>query len=190
MTILDSRQPIAPAPSGSGEGLKVVFLGGKQAGCVGLLATIAAGCCVQALVHYDDLVDGLGVALHLPRFASIAADGLRETLTASDLLISVHGREVVSSDLLSLPRLGGINVHPCLYAYKGADPVGRLLADRNPRASVGVHRMTQELDRGSVLVEEFVDVSEAKTVTDVYNRLYPHYAIALLKAISLVRRPE
>jgi methionyl-tRNA formyltransferase len=166
-----------------------VFMAGKQAGCVGVLAAIAAGCRARSLVYYDDTVHDLGVALQLPLSESIAAPRPREALAASDLLISVHGREFVSDELLALPRFGGINVHPCLYAYKGANPVGRLLADGNPRASVGVHRMTHEVDGGEVLVEEFVDVSRQTTVTGVYNCLYPYYAIALVKAIALIGQP-
>jgi methionyl-tRNA formyltransferase len=164
--------------------LDAVFLGGKQAGCVGLLASIAAGCDVRGVVGYDELVRELASALELRQFDSIGDDGTRGLLRESDLLISVHGRELVPDDLLRLPRLGGINVHPCLYAYKGANPVGRLLADGNPKASVGVHRMTSELDGGEVLVEEFVDVSEASSVDAVYNRLYPHYATALVRALT------
>jgi methionyl-tRNA formyltransferase len=166
--------------------LTAVFLGGKQAGCVGLIAAVAAGCRVRSLVFYDELVQQLGLALELPIFESIRADEVRDALAASDVLISVHGREIVSSDLLALPRLGGINVHPCLYAYKGANPVSRLLADGNRRASVGVHRMTQEVDWGEVLVEEFVDLSDATHEVDVYNQLYPYYAIALIKAIERI----
>jgi methionyl-tRNA formyltransferase len=164
--------------------LDAVFLGGKQAGCVGLLAAIAAGCNVRGVIGYDEHVRELASGLELRVFGAIGDEGIAGLLQESDLLISVHGRELVPDELLRIPRLGGINVHPCLYAYKGADPVGRLLADGNPKASVGVHRMTSEVDSGEVLVEEFVDVAEATTVDAVYNRLYPHYATALVRAIA------
>ena len=170
----------------SSRAFRAVFLGGKQAGCVGLLAALAAGCRVTSLVYYDELVEQLGLVLEIPLFKSIAANEVRGALAASDVLISVHGREIVSNELLKLPRFGGINVHPCLYAYKGANPVGRLVADGNPRASVGVHRMTEDVDQGEVLVEEFVDVSDATNVMDVYNRLYPYYAVALIRAITKI----
>jgi methionyl-tRNA formyltransferase len=167
--------------------LDTVFVGGRQAGCVGLLAASAAGCNALAVVAYDDLVGEVAATLGILLLESIRGEDARDVLQRSDLLISVHGRELVPDELLRLPRLGGINVHPCLYAYKGANPVGRLLADGNPKASVGVHRMTSELDRGDVLVEEFVDVSEEISIEGVYNRLYPHYATALVRAIATLR---
>jgi methionyl-tRNA formyltransferase len=161
-------------------------MGARQAGCIGLLAALGRGIEIHAVVRHDDYVGELAGSLELQTFASILDSDLEMTLAGSDLLISVHGREVVPPEVLSLPRRGGINVHPCLYAYKGANPVGRLLEDGNPRASVGVHKMTERVDEGELLVEEFVDVGGETTIEGVYNRLYPYYAIALVKAIDVL----
>ena len=163
---------------------KVVFMGGAQAGCIGLLTLLAGGCKVSGIVAYDDTVGQLATALRLRTFSSIKQPELEPLLSVSDVLVSVHGREIVPGRLLALPRFGGINVHPCLYAYKGADPVGRLLQDGNTKASVGVHRMTERVDEGEVLVEEFADVTGKYSVDEVYNALYPSYALALLKALG------
>lgn len=164
--------------------LKVSFLGSKQAGCIGLLTLAAAGCRIQGVVAYDSFVLNLVTLLHIPDFPSIKQPEVEELLTQSDLLVSVHGREIVPKKLFELPRLGSINVHPCLYRYKGANPIDRLLQDGCTQASVGVHRMTENIDEGEVLVEEFVDVRGSRSVEEVYNVLYPFYAIVLLKAID------
>ena len=168
----------------------VVFLGGKQAGCTGLLTLYGAGCNVLGVVAYDPQVRHLAETLGLPLFDSIRHAAVKPLLGQADLLVCVHGREVVPQPLLDLPKQGAINVHPCLYAYKGADPVARLLRDRNPKASVGVHRMEEQIDHGDVLVEEFVDVSGWRTAEEVYNVLYPLYATTLLKALRRVREGQ
>ncbi len=177
---------VAPAPSHArsrGAGCKVVFLGGKQAGCTGLLTLYGAGCEVLGVVAYDPQVRQLAKTLGLPLFKSVEEQAVKPLLGRADLLVCVHGREIVPPKLLRLPRLGGLNVHPCLYAYKGANPIARLLRDKNPKASVGVHRMEGPVDAGRVLVEEFLDVSGWRTPEEVYNVLYPLYADALLKAL-------
>lgn len=180
----------APANGRSHHGRQaVVFLGGKQAGCTGLLALYGAGCDVLGVVAYDPQVRNLAETLGLPIFDSVRQAAVRPLLGRADLLVCVHGREIVPRALLRLPRRGGINVHPCLYAYKGADPVIRLLRDRNPKASVGVHRMERQVDAGTVLVEEFMDVAGWRTAEEVYNVLYPLYATVLLKAVRQVCRP-
>ena len=166
--------------------MKTVFMGGKQAGCIGLLTLCATGNRPEAVVSYGDDLGVLAMTLGIPTWIRISVPQFQEALAEADLLVSVHGREIVSDDLLALPKYGGINVHPCLYRYKGANPVGRLLKDENIRASVGVHRMTAKVDEGEVLVEEFVDVGGKKTVEEVYNALYPYYATALIKALELV----
>ena len=158
-------------------------MGGKQAGCVGLLTMLAAGYKVSGVVAYDELTHQLAAELHLPSFSSIAQLEVDELLASSDVLVSVHGKEIVLKNKFEAPRLGAINVHPCLYAYKGALPVKRLLADGNTRASVGVHRMTENVDEGEVLVEEVVDVAGLQSSGEVYNALYPYYSLALLRAL-------
>jgi len=165
------------------QGLTVFFLGAKQAGCIGLLTLIAAGCKIVGTIAYDSFLKELATELHIPTYLSLKQPSSTEAISQSDLLVSVHGREIVPDSLLKLPRFGGINVHPCLYRYKGANPVERLLQDACPLASVGVHLMTNKVDEGEVLAEEFVDVTGKQTVEEVYNALYPFYGIALLKAL-------
>ena len=164
----------------------VFFLGGKQAGCVGLLTLLAVACKISGIVAYDSIVERLAIALHLPTFSSIMQSEVEQLLSKSDLLVCVHGKEIVPSRLLQLPRLGGINAHPCLSAYKGADPVNRLLRDGKTLASVGVHRMTERVDEGEVMAEDFIDVAGKQSVDEVYNALYPHYSFALLKALQIL----
>lgn len=168
--------------------MKVSFMGGKQAGCIGLLVLYAARCSVIGVVGYDKLVEMLAKKLNLPFFSSIQEDKFIDLVSKSDLLVSVHGREIVSTEILEKPPLGCINVHPCLYKYPGADPIGRLLRDGNTRASVGVHYMVEEVDAGEVILEQFVDVSGKNTVDEIYNELYPYYALAILEAIEKIRK--
>lgn len=172
----------------AGSGMNVCFMGGRQAGVVGLLALMAAGNKVKAAVSYSPETDRTLRLFRIPVFRSIKSPLFMKALKGSDLLVSVQGREIVSKDTLSIPKFGGINAHPYLYKYKGADPVGRALKDGNYRASVGVHVMTEKLDSGKVLKEEFVDVSGLKTPVEVFNRLYPHYASALMLALGKISR--
>lgn len=170
--------------------MKVIFLGGKQAGCVGLLTVLALGHKVVMVVAYDGLVWDIASELGIPVFTSIeqmvGSNDWREVVPYPNLLVSAHCREIVPPFLLRLPRLGGINVHPCLYRYKGPNPVGRLLRDGGTQASVGVHRMTEKVDEGEVLVEEFIDVTGKSSVEEIYNALYPFYALALIKALRIL----
>jgi methionyl-tRNA formyltransferase len=167
--------------------INVSLMAGKQAGCIGLLSLYAANCDIIGVVAYDELVNQLAKKLNLPTFSSLKEDEFIKLVNKSDLLVSVHGREIVPIEILKVPPLGCINVHPCLYQYKGRNPVGRLLRDKNTKASVGVHYMLEEVDAGEVIVEKFVNVSGKNTIDEVYNVLYPYYALTLLEAVNKIR---
>jgi len=159
----------------------VIFLGGRQAGVIGLLTVLAHGEKVKGVVAYNDYVADMADALHIPKVGNLAGVWNFDC----DLIVSVHGDEIVPDDILAQARLGGINVHPCLRDFKGRHVIKRFLASgKFPHASVGVHRMIAQVDRGEVLKEIFVDVSDCKTEVEVYNALYPYYAMALWAALE------
>jgi len=170
----------------SGEKLNICFMGGKQAGIVGALTILAAGNNITSAVSYsDDLTDILS-SLGISTCKSIKDNEFMKKLKGSDLLVSVHGKEIVSPDLLSLPSLGAINVHPYLYKYKGADPIKRALEDNEFQASVGVHYMSEQVDEGKVIVENFLDIFGSSSVEEVYNKLYPYYSKSILEALEII----
>lgn len=169
-----------------GKSLRICFMGGKQAGVIGLLTTLAKGHDVLAAVSYSDDLTAVLDSFGIMTYKSICDEDFIQSVTDSDLLLSVHGREIVGSDLLNLPSFGAVNLHPFLYKYKGVDPVTRALGDGESKGSVGAHIMQEQVDEGPVLVEDFVDISGAHSVVEIYNILYPHYAIVLSKALDVV----
>jgi methionyl-tRNA formyltransferase len=169
-------------------GLKTCFMGGNQAGVVGIMAILSSGSKIEAAVSYSPETDRIIHLFGIPAFRSVKSSAFRKFLKISDLLVSVHGREIVGKEILVLPRFGGINVHPYLYKYKGSNPVGEAFSDGNFNASVGVHVMEEKVDSGKVIVEEFVDISGASTPEEGYNRLYPYYASALLAALMNINK--
>ena len=166
--------------------MKVIFLGGKQVGVIGLLTTLVAGCDVLAVIPANGIVRDLAKRLLLPYYNSVKQQEVIGLLPETDLMISVHSREIIPIDILDRVRLGGINVHPCLSEYKGTHPIERFVRDGKTRASVGVHRMIAEVDLGEVLSEVFVDIDRnvADTVAGVYNTLYPLYCFGLLDVLK------
>lgn len=165
--------------------LKLCFIGGSQAGIIGILTALASGAKVIAAVSYSDSLTALLKFFKIPLYRSVTSKGFLKKLKRSDILLSVHGREIVKPDILELPKIGAINAHPYLYRYKGANPVERALRDKEYKASVGVHQMEERVDEGKALAEEFVDITGVRSVKEAYNMLYPSYAIAILKALTM-----
>ncbi|KJJ84408.1 methionyl-tRNA formyltransferase [Candidatus Omnitrophus magneticus] len=166
--------------------LNICVMAGQNAGVISIISALSLGCRINAAVSYSKECEKILSLFDIPVFKSIKDDGFKNAILISDLLLSAHGREIVSAELLKIPKYGGVNIHPYLYAYKGADPVGRAILDSNFRASVGSHIMTEKIDEGKVLFEEFIDVAGAKTREDVYSALYPFYAGVVIKTLRAI----
>ncbi|MDP8298862.1 MAG: formyltransferase family protein [Candidatus Tantalella remota] len=156
-------------------------------GRIGLLAAMSEGANIVTSVAYSEDVKSLLKSKDIPVYKSVKDEEFLCSFNNIDLVLSVHCREIVGGDILGRAKNGGINVHPYLYKYKGADPVVRALKDGEYKASVGVHRMTDIVDEGEVLFEEYLDVTGAETPQEVYVMLYPLYAKSVSKAIRMVR---
>ena len=169
--------------------MNIAYMGGRQAGIIGLLTIQALGHDLAHVVAYD------------ANMAKIARSFTWEDVYRSlsevnndwegvDLLLSVHGREIVSQSLLDRLPLGGINVHPCLYGFKGKNPVERFLKSNCKQASVGAHCMTSHIDEGEVLCEEYLQRNGSwTTVEEVYNHLYPLYPLVIHSALNNLENP-
>jgi methionyl-tRNA formyltransferase len=166
--------------------LKVCFMGGRQAGIVGALAILAKGNDIIAAVSYSEDLTYLLKLLGITVYKSVRDADFVKKLKSADLLFSIHGKEWIPPKLLKLPRMGSVNLHPYLYKYKGANPVDRAIKDGERKASVGAHIMEEKIDEGKVLLEEFVDITGANSVCEVYNKLYPYYCRVTLKTLDIM----
>lgn len=175
--------------------MRLVFYGGGQVGMVGLLTCAARGHQISWVFAEDEIVEQTGNLILAPTIR-MGKDATTEEEMAecvkdisisrvpSDLLVCVHGRKILSQNFLSLFPEGGINAHPCLSRFKGARPIERLLKSKDRRASVGVHYMTNKVDEGKIICEEWRNAKGLKTPCEVYNLLYPAYAVALSNALD------
>lgn len=167
--------------------MKIIYYGGRQAGMISLLTLIATGHEIVCVIPINEPVELVAQEFNLviKKPENINEDDFvdyLETLRA-DVFVCCHGRQIIKSRILNM--CPALNVHPCLYKYPGADPITRLLVDKNTRASVGVHRMTEEVDAGEVLIEDFKQI-KSNTVVGVYNELYPLYSTTLIKALRMI----
>jgi len=166
--------------------MKIAFYGGRQAGLVVLLALMARGEDIGLVFPEDEMVEACARRFRIEmipkQYLNDAATMHRLRQKDIKLVICCHGRQRVGKSLL---ELGCINLHPCLYGYKGARPVDRLVQDRNTRASVGVHWMGDEIDEGEIIIEIYKEVVP-DSVVSVYNQLYPVYAEAVMGAMDII----
>lgn len=181
------------------ERLKVILMGSGALACPLLEGILAAGRDdVVAVVTQPDRAGGRGLqclpcALKplalgrgLPVFdpPDASEEGVVARLAAlkPDVVVVASYGQFLKKNLLAVPRLGTINVHPSLLPkYRGASPIQWALANGDVETGVSVLFVTPKMDAGDLLAQERFPIQPE----DTYCTLEPK--LAALGAELLVR---
>jgi len=88
-----------------------------------------------------------------------------------DLIVSFSAPTVFKERLLSLPRLGCINLHSSLLPrYAGLLPSFWVLYHHEQETGATVHYMDTRIDNGGILVQEVVSIEPGATMLDVIRK--------------------
>lgn len=135
-----------------------------------------------------ELAESRGSPVHAPQ--SINSDEGRGLLTqlAPDLLIVCDYGQILSSDVLAIAPLGGINLHASLLPkYRGAAPIQWSLLNGDQETGVTVIHMTPRLDGGPILAVLSTPIGDTEEHPELEQRLAKlgieavHQALAALE---------
>ena len=113
-----------------------------------------------------------GVTIHDPQ--SINSEEAFELLRSfdADLYVVCDYGQILSRQVLQLPRLGGINLHGSLLPkYRGAAPVNWAVYNGDQTSGVTVIHMTPKLDGGPCLCKAELEIGTAETAPELEERL-------------------
>lgn len=111
--------------------------------------------------------------------ASIAGEGF-------DLFVLASYGRILPQELLDVPRLGALNVHPSLLPkYRGATPIQTALRNGDAETGVSVMLMDAGLDTGDIVLRERVAIAPTETYGELHDRLANAGAELLGRAIDL-----
>jgi methionyl-tRNA formyltransferase len=89
-----------------------------------------------------------------------------------DLFVTAAYGQILSAALLSIPRLGGINLHGSLLpAYRGAAPVARAIQNGETETGVTVILMTPRIDAGGMIAITRTPIGPNETAGELEERL-------------------
>jgi len=109
--------------------------------------------------------------------------GLRD-LKPELLVVAAYG-QILSPEVLSVPPLGGINVHASLLPkYRGAAPVAWAIWKGETRTGVTIIRMSAGLDAGDMLAQESLEIGPEETAGELESRLAPLGAKLALETVD------
>lgn len=112
-------------------------------------------------------------------------EDLRE-LRPSLAVTAAYGK-MLPPEVLRIPSLGCINVHPSLLPlYRGAAPVQRAIMDGARETGVTIYYMDKGMDSGDIILQEKVIIKREETGGELLARLAAVGAEALLRAVALI----
>lgn len=106
------------------------------------------------------------------------------------ILVAAYGR-ILTPEVLSLPRLGCINVHgSILPKYRGAAPIQVAILRGEREAGVTIMQMDSGLDTGDMLLVGSLPISDQDTSASLIPRLAELGGSLLLQALGLLAKGQ
>lgn len=130
------------------------------------------------------LAESLGIPVF--QFEKIRRDGV-ETLRGlvPDLMVTAAYGQILSQEILDIPRCGTLNVHGSLLpAYRGSAPIQRAIADGLTKTGVTIMRTDAGMDTGDILSKVAVAIGDNDYVDDVYEKLAADGSELLMNTID------
>lgn len=168
--------------------LRIIFMGTPEFAVPSLRALLEHGENVVAVVTQPDRPKGRGRVLTPPPVKVVAQDAGIDVLQPSKIkteafldelrtyeadviLVAAYGR-ILPPAILSLPRLGCINVHgSILPKYRGAAPIQTAILRGEQEAGVTIMQMDAGLDTGNMLLVGSLPIDDQDTSVTMIPKL-------------------
>jgi methionyl-tRNA formyltransferase len=127
----------------------------------------------------------LGLPVYQPQRIRDPEAVERLRVIAPDLLVVVAYGQIIPQSVLSIPRLGAINVHASLLPrHRGAAPIARAILSGDRETGVTIMKMDEQLDHGPILSTSPTSIGEREDSVSLTSRLAQLGAQALVDTVS------
>lgn len=183
--------------------MKIVFMGTPDLAAEVLNTMMEKGCEVTLAVTQPDRPKGRGrgvikTPVHecadrwgIPVFSPDkvkkpeAVERLRAE--APDLIVVAAFGQILSKEILDLPRFGCVNVHASLLPkYRGAAPIQWAVINGEEKSGVTIMQMDEGLDTGDILLQEEIPLEPGETGESLYNKMAALGGELLVKALPMI----
>ena len=166
--------------------LNIIFMGTPDFAKESLEAIYNAGHNIIAVVTNPDRPKGRGMKMiyspvkefaiekNIPVLQPEKIRDIKETLEElnPDLFCVVAYGKILPKEILSLPKLGSINVHGSLLPkYRGAAPIQWAVINGEKTTGVTTMYMDEGMDTGDIILKKEVEIGENETTGELWNKL-------------------
>lgn len=185
--------------------MKVVFMGTPDFAAETLKALIRAGHEVTAAVTQPDKPRGRsgepmpspvkvlaaqhGIPVLQPRRIKTPEAVAQLKQYAADVYVVAAFGQILSQEILDLPKYGCLNVHASLLPkYRGASPIQHAIIDGEETTGITVMQMDAGLDTGDILYKRECVITPEDDYETLHDRLAALGGEAITEALSLLEQ--
>ena len=139
---------------------------------------------IGVLTHEDDpkeqiwfrsvatLARSHGIPVYTPESVNTSLWTTRIREIAPDIIFSFYYRNLISEEILAVPRLGAFNMHGSLLPkYRGRVPINWAILHGEKETGVTLHHMVKRADAGDIVDQEAVPIGPEDTAFDVFKKV-------------------
>lgn len=183
--------------------MKIIFMGTPDLAAGILNTMMESGFEVSLAVTQPDRPRGRGKSVRktpvhacadkwgIPVFSPVrvkapeAVERLRQE--QADLIVVAAFGQILSQEILDLPRCGCVNVHSSLLPkYRGAAPIQWVILNGESETGVTIMQMDAGLDTGDILLQEKMEIAPRETAESLYNKLTDLGGKLLVRALPMI----
>ena len=187
--------------------MKIIYMGTPDFAVAPLEAILKAGHEVTAVVTQPDRQKGRGrevqyspvkecaLSYGIPVLKPLkikekdAVEELRKY--PADIFVVAAFGQLLSEEILNMPRLGCINIHASLLpAYRGAAPIQWCVINGEEKTGVTIMQMAKGMDTGDILLQKEVVLDEKETGGSLFDRLMETGAELIVEVLPKIEAGE
>lgn len=185
--------------------MKIIFMGTPDFAAGALEALVRAGHEILLAVTQPDKPKGRsselipspvkvcalehGIPVFQPRRikAPEAVEELRQY--EADLYIVAAFGQILSQEVLDIPRYGCLNIHASLLPkYRGASPIQHVIIDGEEKTGVTIMQMDAGIDTGDMLYKKEIPIQNTDNYETLHDKLTVLGGQAIVEALPLLEQ--
>ena len=177
--------------------MKIVFCGEDRFSAIVLHSLASTGHELQLVVSplYENFtykkleLAAKKLGVKFSRYSEINCHTFQRELTllAPDLLITCHFQKILDENIIKIPKVGCINLHPSLLPrYRGMAPQHWSIINGDSETGITIHFIDSGVDTGKIIIQKKIKIDENYYVSDLQDNMYKLYPEVMLCAIKLL----
>ncbi|MBQ9370166.1 MAG: methionyl-tRNA formyltransferase [Clostridia bacterium] len=183
--------------------MRIVFLGTPDFAIPSLRAIAASGHEIVAVITQPDKpgnrrvmtpppvkVEAERLGLPVYQFSSIRKEGVDTVrILAPDLMVTAAFGQIISQEILDIPKYGTLNVHGSLLPkYRGSSPIQQCLLEGDSVTGVTIMRTALAVDSGDIVLMKELPITADDTAGTLFDKISELGATAIVEAIEMLEK--